>query len=104
MISTLRREDYDVHKSEEEYSDLRNAARLNAGKRCRGHQSPVAFMIVASGLDSHTKNSTKPLAYTHLDIASSHGPCPGIPTGVPILTLASRYLISEQFNWPTKRK
>ncbi|CAH8850580.1 unnamed protein product [Trichobilharzia szidati] len=103
-ISTLRREDYDVHKSEEEYSDLKNAARLNAGKRCRGHQSPVAFMIVASGLDSHTKNSSKPLAYTHLDIASSHGPCPGIPTGVPILTLASRYLISEQFNWPTKRK
>ncbi|CAH8543493.1 unnamed protein product [Heterobilharzia americana] len=101
-ISTLRREDFEVHKADEEYADLRNSARLNAGKRSRGHQSPVAFMIVASGLDSHSKNSEKPLAYTHLDIASSHGPCPGIPTGVPILTLASRYIIPKMFDWPNK--
>ncbi|KAH8876576.1 putative aminopeptidase W07G4.4 isoform 1 [Schistosoma japonicum] len=103
-ISTLRREDYDAHKADEEYADLVNSARPIAGKRSRGHQSPVAFMIVASGLDSHLKNSEKPLAYTHLDIASSHGPCPGIPTGTPILTLVSRYILPGQLmKWPNRK-
>ncbi|KAH9588389.1 putative aminopeptidase npepl1, variant 2 [Schistosoma haematobium] len=102
-ISTLRREDYDAHKTDEEYSDLLNSARLIGGKRSRGHQSPVAFMIIASGLDSHLKNTEKPLAYTHMDIASSNGPCPGIPTGTPILTLASRYILPEQMKWPNRK-
>ncbi|CAH8557978.1 unnamed protein product [Schistosoma bovis] len=102
-ISTLRREDYDAHKTDEEYCDLLNSARLIGGKRSRGHQSPVAFMIIASGLDSHLKNTEKPLAYTHMDIASSNGPCPGIPTGTPILTLASRYILPEQMKWPNRK-
>ncbi|TGZ68086.1 hypothetical protein CRM22_004457 [Opisthorchis felineus] len=92
-ISTLRREDFDAHKAQEDYADLINSARPVGGKRVRGHQSPAAFMIVASGLDSHMTNAEKPLPYTHFDIAGSQGPCPGIPTAVPLLTLASRYLL-----------
>ncbi|CAH8628750.1 unnamed protein product [Dicrocoelium dendriticum] len=94
-ISTLRREDYEAHNAQEEYADLINTARPVGGRRVRGHQSPAAFMILASGLDSHMDNSEKPLPYTHFDIAGSQGPCPGIPTAVPLLTLASRYLLQD---------
>lgn len=94
-ISTLRREDYDAYNAQEEYADLINTSRPVGGRRVRGHQSPAAFMILASGLDSHMNNAEKPLPYTHFDIAGSQGPCPGIPTAVPLLTLASRYLLRE---------
>nr|ABL96626.2 leucine aminopeptidase [Paragonimus westermani] len=94
-ISTLRREDYEAHKAHEPYADLLNSARPVGGKRVRGHQSPAAFMIVASGLDSHMCNSEKPLPYTHFDIAGSQGTCPGIPTAAPLLTLASQYLLGD---------
>ncbi|KAF5404640.1 Leucine amino peptidase [Paragonimus heterotremus] len=90
-ISTLRREDYEAHKAHEPYADLLNSARPVGGKRVRGHQSPAAFMIVASGLDSHMCNSEKP----HFDIAGSQGTCPGIPTAAPLLTLASQYLLGD---------
>jgi leucyl aminopeptidase len=94
-ISTIRREDYEAHNAGEEYADLRNSSRPIGGKRTRGHQSPAAFMILASGLDSHMLGSEHPLPYTHFDIAGSIGSCPGIPTGVPILTLASQYLLND---------
>ncbi|TPP65914.1 Leucine aminopeptidase [Fasciola gigantica] len=94
-ISTLRREDFEAHASQDEYSDLVNSARPVNGRRCRGHQSPAAFMITASGLDAHMCNGKRPLPYTHFDIAGSQGPSPGFPTGVPILTLCSRYLLRQ---------
>ncbi|CAL8070073.1 unnamed protein product [Calicophoron daubneyi] len=94
-ISTIRREDYEAHSAAEEYADLRNSSRPVGGRRCRGHQSPAAFMILASGLDSHMLGSEHPLPYTHFDIAGSMGPCPGIPSGVPILTLSSQYLLND---------
>lgn len=94
-ISTLRREDYEAHDALEDYADLLNAARAIGGKRNRGHQSPAAFMIRASGLDSHMSSSDKPIPYTHFDIAGSHGPCPGIPTATPLCTLASQFLLAD---------
>lgn len=99
-ISRLRREDYDVHKTKEPYADLlnsQNPAQPGGGKRHRGHQSPAAFMIIASGLDAHMLNTEKPLPYTHFDIAGSQGPVPGVPSAVPILTLASEFLIPDYF-------
>ncbi|VDP88398.1 unnamed protein product [Echinostoma caproni] len=94
-ISMLRREDFEVHASQDDYADLVNSARPVGGRRARGHQSPAAFMIAASGLDAHMCNRKQPLPYTHFDIAGSQGPSPGIPTGVPILTLCSRYLLDQ---------
>ena len=41
----------------------------------------------------HGVNSSQPLPYTHLDVAGSSGPYPGIPTGAPILALAARFLL-----------
>ncbi|KAA0199301.1 putative aminopeptidase [Fasciolopsis buskii] len=96
-ISTLRREDFEAHNSPDEYADLVNSARPIDGKRCRGHQSPAAFMIAASGLDAHMCSGKHPLPYTHFDIAGSQGLSSGFPTGVPILTLCSHYLLKGFF-------
>lgn len=37
----------------------------------RGHQYPVAFLSVASGLSGHGLDSKNPICYTHVDIAGS---------------------------------
>lgn len=49
-------------------------------------------MITASGLDKHEISCKKPIKYTHLDIAASAGEYPNMPTGAPILALASMHL------------
>ncbi|CAM4715040.1 unnamed protein product [Leuciscus chuanchicus] len=40
----------------------------------------------------HGVDSDKPLPYSHIDIAGSSGPFPGVPTGAPILAMAAKYL------------
>jgi len=52
-------------------------------------------MILASGLDKHGKESSVPLKYTHLDIAGSSGPFPGVPTGNPIAGLTATFLMRD---------
>lgn len=47
---------------------------------------------MAAGLKEHGSNSSKPLKYSHLDIAGSAGDHPFTPTGSPILTLAQAHL------------
>ncbi|XP_003740031.1 putative aminopeptidase W07G4.4 [Galendromus occidentalis] len=89
-ISTVRREDYDAANSTSEYEDLLQFVRKKGAPR--GHQLAAAFLIRVSGLDKHGKDSSKPLAYTHLDIAAATGEFPGTPTGSPIAALVQRFI------------
>lgn len=41
----------------------------------------------------HGIDSEKPLCYSHIDIAGSSGPFPGVPTGSPVLALAAKYIL-----------
>lgn len=94
-LSTIRREDYEFIKGKSEYEDVLQCNNLPSTRTPRGHQMPAAFMIVASGLDKHGIDSEIPIAYTHIDIAGSSGPFPGIPTGTPLLALAARHILPK---------
>jgi leucyl aminopeptidase len=72
-ISPLRREDFDFHRAKAYGEDLLQCNNLPSSRTPRGHQTPAAFLIMASGLDKNDASSSKPLKYTHLDIAASAG-------------------------------
>lgn len=94
-VNTIRREDYEFHKGKSEYEDILQCNNNPSSRTPRGHQTPAAFLIMASGLDKHGRDSSSPLKYTHLDIAASSGPFPGLPTGSPIMALAVRFFGSQ---------
>lgn len=94
-VSTIRREDYEFHKGQSEYEDILQCNNLPSSATPRGHQTPAAFLIMASGLDKHGVDSEAPLPYSHIDIAGSSGPFPGVPTGAPIITMATNYILSD---------
>ncbi|XP_072913572.1 putative aminopeptidase W07G4.4 [Hemitrygon akajei] len=96
-ISTIRRDDYEFHKGKSEYEDILQCNNQPSSATARGHQSPAAFLIMASGLDKHGIDSEKPLRYSHIDIAGSSGPFPGIPTGSPVVALAAKYILPRVF-------
>nr|XP_045606702.1 putative aminopeptidase W07G4.4 isoform X2 [Procambarus clarkii] len=93
-ISSIRREDYDFHCGKSVYEDVLQCNNLPSSRTPRGHQTPAAFLVMASGLDKHGKDSSQPLKYSHVDIAGSSGPFPGFPTGAPILALAKAFIPS----------
>jgi leucyl aminopeptidase len=93
-VSLLRREDYDFHRGQSEYEDLRQGGTGGSAKTPRGHQGPAAFLIMGSGLDEHGIDSKHPLKYTHIDMAGGEGPpYPSVPWGSPVAALASRYVV-----------
>nr|XP_054765774.1 putative aminopeptidase W07G4.4 [Lytechinus pictus] len=92
-ISTIRREDYAFHKGKSEYEDVLQSNSQPSSMTARGHQSPAAFLMMASGLDKHGKDSSAPLPYSHIDIAGSSGPFPGVPTGAPIAAMTALYMM-----------
>jgi len=92
-LSSIRREDFEFHKGKSEYEDVLQCNNLPSSRTPRGHQSPAAFMILASGLDKHGQESDLPIPYTHIDIAGSSGPFPGVPTATPMLALAARHIM-----------
>ncbi|XP_013394128.1 putative aminopeptidase W07G4.4 [Lingula anatina] len=94
-ISNIRREDYEFHKGKSEYEDVLQCNNLPSTMTPRGHQTPAAFMIMASGLDKHGIDSERPLKYSHMDIAGSSGPFPGVPTGSPVVAMAARYVLDR---------
>jgi leucyl aminopeptidase len=94
-ISTLRREDYAQHTGRSEYEDVLQSAGAASTLTPRGHQTPAAFLVLGSGLDKHGNDSTKPLSYSHVDIAGSSGPFPGIPTGSPIVAMAHAFVLNR---------
>ncbi|XP_053726930.1 putative aminopeptidase W07G4.4 [Synchiropus splendidus] len=94
-VSNIRREDYDFHKGKSEYEDILQSNNLPSSATPRGHQTPAAFLIMASGLHMHGIDSAAPLRYSHIDIAGSSGPFPGVPTGAPVLAMATNYILSD---------
>lgn len=95
-ISTIRREDYNFHKGKSEYEDVLQAGGRPSTMTDRGHQSPAAFLIMGSGLDKHGNDSEHPLPFSHVDIAGSSGPFPGVPTGAPIVAMAHAFVLHRQ--------
>uniref|UniRef100_A0A3Q3WPM1 Cytosol aminopeptidase domain-containing protein n=1 Tax=Mola mola TaxID=94237 RepID=A0A3Q3WPM1_MOLML len=94
-VSRIRCEDYEFHKGKSEYEDILQCNNLPSSATPRGHQTPAAFLIMASGLDKHGVDSDTPLPYSHIDIAGSSGPFPGVPTGAPVLAMATNYILSD---------
>ncbi|MCI4381247.1 hypothetical protein PGIGA_G00249270 [Pangasianodon gigas] len=94
-VSTIRREDYEFHKGKSEYEDILQCNNLPSSATPRGHQTPAAFLIMTSGLDQYGVDSEKPLPYSHIDIAGSSGPFPGVPTGAPLLAMATKYILQN---------
>ncbi|XP_076437665.1 putative aminopeptidase W07G4.4 [Babylonia areolata] len=92
-ISTIRREDYEFHKGKSEYEDILQCNNQPSTATPRGHQSPSAFLIMTSGMDQHGVDSNQPYPYSHLDIAGSSGPFPGIPTAAPVVAMAACYVL-----------
>lgn len=90
-ISSIRREDYAFHSGKSEYEDVLQCNNEPSSRTMRGHQSPAAFLILASGLDKHGKDSAEPLKFSHVDIAASSGPFPGLPTASPVLAFAKAF-------------
>lgn len=91
-ISSMRREDFDFHAGKDEYSDVLQCNNAPSSRTPRGHQTPSAFMVLSSGLDKYGKDSSTPLKYSHLDIAGSSGPFPGMPSGAPIMALTKAFV------------
>lgn len=50
-VSTIRREDYEFHKGKSEYEEILQSNNLPSSATPRGHQTPAAFLVMASGLD-----------------------------------------------------
>lgn len=95
-VSSIRREDYEFNKGKSEYEDILQCNNLPSSRTPRGHQIPAAFLIQVSGLDRHGLDSEKPICFSHIDIAASSGPFPGIPSGSPIPSLALHYLLPRE--------
>lgn len=102
-VSSLRREDYEfiapgcsgtpISKYGGAYDVLQsnNAATV---KTVRGHQFPMAFLTVASGLQEHSAGSDFPLPYCHMDLAKSVIDLRGVETGSPIVPLFGHFVLN----------
>ena len=95
-ISRLRREDFDFVAPRTAADDVLSSNNLPSVSTGRGHQFPMAFLSIASGLDEHGRESGQPISYTHIDIGGSateggdwqHGR----PTATPVVALSAAYL------------
>ena len=95
-ISRLRREDFDFVAPRTSADDVLSSNNAASVSTARGHQFPMAFLSIASGLDEHGRESEQPIPFTHVDIGGSgteggdwqHGR----PTGTPVVALAGAYL------------
>ncbi|BDX05439.1 M17 family metallopeptidase [Planctobacterium marinum] len=89
-VSRSRREDFDFVRPRTKADDLLSSNNAASAVTARGHQFPMAFLQISSGLDKTSH------AYTHVDIAGSgveggdwqHGK----PTAAGLMMLAGRYL------------
>uniref|UniRef100_A0A1I7XUH5 Integrase n=1 Tax=Heterorhabditis bacteriophora TaxID=37862 RepID=A0A1I7XUH5_HETBA len=55
----------------------------------RGHQTPGAFLIMASRLDEHGMDSKRPLKFSHIDMGGSAGDHPETSYPNPLVTLVA---------------
>ncbi|XP_053947258.1 putative aminopeptidase W07G4.4 [Anastrepha ludens] len=91
-VSVLRPDDFDFNKGKAIGEDIVQSNKTPSKQTKRGHQSPAAFLIQATGLDKHGVDSKFPIKYTHIDIAGSACVFPEMPTGAPIVALAKTHL------------
>ncbi|KAF8929960.1 hypothetical protein EDD21DRAFT_385224 [Dissophora ornata] len=100
-ISTLRREDYACVAPGSAGEDVVQANDKASSASARGHQYPMAFMAIASGINNFglDKKKEEQIAYTHIDIAGSaeepHGVGFSLPevTGNPVPAFAATFLL-----------
>jgi len=94
-LSSSRREDFAFIKARSCADDVLSCNNAPSSVTARGHQFPMAFLVVAAGLDQNSAMSDG-LAYVHIDIAGSgvdggdwqHGK----PSAAPVSSLAAAYL------------
>ena len=94
--SRSRREDFDFVKPRTKADDVLSSNNAPSVSTPRGHQFPMAFLSIASGLEEHCSDSQSPIPYTHVDIAGSgvekgdwqHGK----PTAAPVVAMANCFL------------
>jgi leucyl aminopeptidase len=94
-LSSSRREDFSFVKARSTADDVLSCNNAPSSVTARGHQFPMAFLVIAAGLEqaSATKQGTP---YIHIDIAGSgvdgsdwqHGK----PSAAPVVALAATYL------------
>lgn len=95
-VSWSRREDFSFVAPRTKSDDVLSSNNGPSVSTKRGHQFPMAFLAIASGLDQHGNDSDHPLPYVHVDIAGSgveggdwqHGK----PSGTPVTCFAGAYL------------
>ncbi|MEE9393288.1 MAG: leucyl aminopeptidase family protein [Planctomycetota bacterium] len=95
-ISRLRREDWAFVRPRTTADDILSCNNAPSTMTSRGHQFPMAFLAIASGLDRHGADSDGALPYTHIDIGGSfvgdgdwqHGK----PTAAPVVALVAAFL------------
>ncbi|MFY8274117.1 M17 family metallopeptidase [Pseudoalteromonas sp. SSDWG2] len=94
-VSRSRREDYDFVQPRTMADHLLSSNNAPSAVTARGHQFPMAFLAIVSGLDKHGLDSEQPLPYVHMDIAGSgveggdwqHGK----PTAPTVAALFAKY-------------
>lgn len=95
-VSRSRREDFSFIKPRSCADDVLSCNNAPSSVTARGHQFPMAFLVLAAGLDQASAVATNPLPYVHIDIAGSgvdggdwqHGK----PSASPVTTLVATYL------------
>lgn len=94
--SMVRREDYAFIAPRSAAEDVVSCNSEPSTMTSRGHQFPMAFLDVTSGLDKHDLGSENELPYIHIDIGGSaveNGDWQfGRPTGNPILNLYKTFV------------
>jgi leucyl aminopeptidase len=98
-VTRSRREDFAFVRARSRADDVLSCNKEPSVNTPRGHQFPMAFLTIASGLDRHGASSRQPLPYIHLDIGGSafesgdwqHGR----PTATPVLTLSAWMGLTE---------
>jgi leucyl aminopeptidase len=94
-LSSSRREDYEFVRPSSRAEDIFSSNNAPSVSTVRGHQYPMAFLSIASGLEGHGLNSSSPIPYTHMDIAGSCIEADdwklGRPTASPIAAIAAAY-------------
>lgn len=96
-ISRSRREDFSFIRPRSSADDVLSCNNAPSSVTSRGHQFPMAFLVVAAGLDQSSALAASAVPYVHIDIAGSgveggdwqHGK----PSAAPISALVASYLI-----------
>lgn len=92
-VSRLRREDFDFVRPRSVADDVLSSNNLPSTGTARGHQFPMAFLCIASGLDRHGRRGAPPLPFTHIDLGGSYAEGGdwqhGRPTAAPVVALAA---------------